>query len=94
MSIISNVSSQSKPLLLLLYCSYLLINLSSLQCRAGTQGWSFVDLLADFHLLLFLADHFSLRDDIPLICAAIVNREEPLNEGYQILIRSLAGLDI
>lgn len=60
--------------------------------RAGQQGWSFVDLLADFHLLLFISDFFGPQD-MPIICASITNRDEPLSEGYQLLLRSIAGID-
>lgn len=60
--------------------------------RAGQQGWSFVDLLADFHLLLFISEFFG-PEEMPIICASIMNRDEPLSEGYQLLLRSIAGMD-
>jgi hypothetical protein len=51
-----------------------------------------VDLLADFHLLLFISEFFG-PEEMPIICASIMNRDEPLSEGYQLLLRSIAGMD-
>jgi nuclear protein localization family protein 4 len=61
--------------------------------RAGKEGWTFVDLLADFHLLLYLTNYLGLRDDIPLLCRSVVDRETPLDEGYRLLLRSIAGIE-
>jgi nuclear protein localization family protein 4 len=60
--------------------------------RAGKQGWSMKDLLGDFHLLLFLCDYMDMNNDIPRICKAVTDPDTPLDEGYQLIIRSLAGL--
>jgi nuclear protein localization protein 4 homolog len=62
--------------------------------RVKQQGWQFLDLIADFHLLLFLSDYLSFDHDIPTICASIINRETPLSEGYEILLKSMAGLEV
>lgn len=61
--------------------------------REGKNGWTFVDLLADFQLLLYLAEYLSLADDIPALCSSILNRDIPINEGYKLLLRSIAGME-
>mmetsp|Transcript_16037 Transcript_16037/g.11565 ORF Transcript_16037/g.11565 Transcript_16037/m.11565 type:complete len:435 (+) Transcript_16037:59-1363(+) len=68
-------------------------NLKRQLSKVGQQGWTFTDLLGDFHLLLFISDFFGTQD-MPIICASITNRDEPLSEGYQLLLRSIAGLDL
>jgi hypothetical protein len=50
-------------------------------------------MLADFHLLLFLCDYLDVHVDIPQICRSVRDKSEPVNEGYQLLIRSIAGID-
>lgn len=65
-----------------------------LRCiRANKEGWSFVDMLGDFHLLLYLTDFLDLEQDMPRVIKAIVDRETPLDEGYKLLLRSIAGMD-
>lgn len=61
--------------------------------KTGTAGWTFVDLLADFNLLIFLSTLLDMSTDIPAICESIVNREKPLDDGYKLIIGSMAGLD-
>lgn len=61
--------------------------------KTGTAGWTFVDLLADFNLLVFLSEIMDMATDIPAICESIVDREKPLNDGYKLIIGSMAGLD-
>eukprot|EP00600_Ochromonadales_sp_CCMP1393_P007567 CAMPEP_0174969530 /NCGR_PEP_ID=MMETSP0004_2-20121128/8816_1 /TAXON_ID=420556 /ORGANISM="Ochromonas sp., Strain CCMP1393" /LENGTH=436 /DNA_ID=CAMNT_0016219035 /DNA_START=117 /DNA_END=1428 /DNA_ORIENTATION=- len=61
--------------------------------KVGKQGWTFSDVLADFQLLLYLCEFMSIQDDLPRICKAITDREVPLDDGYQLLIRSIAGMD-
>jgi len=61
--------------------------------KIGKEGWTIQTLLADFHLLLYLCQHLSIHDDLPRICEAILNPEIPLDEGYQLIIRSIAGLN-
>lgn len=61
--------------------------------KSGSAGWSFIDLLADFNLLLFLSGLLDMSTDIPTICESIVNRDKPLNDGYKLIIASMAGLD-
>ena len=62
--------------------------------RAGKEGWSLQDLLADFHLLLFLCDFLDLNYDIPQLCRSVMQRDLPLDDGYQLIIRSVAGIDM
>jgi hypothetical protein len=58
------------------------------------SGWRFIDLVADFQFLLYLSDFLDPSHDVPVICDTIVNKgEKPLEEGYVLVIRSLAGLD-
>lgn len=61
--------------------------------KVGKKGWTLVEVLADFHLLLFLCDFLDLTHDLPALCRAVTDRDLPLDEGYQLLLRSLAGLD-
>lgn len=61
--------------------------------KSGTAGWSFMDLLADFNLLIYLANFLDLQQDFPKICQSVVHRDIPLDDGYKILIASVAGLD-
>jgi nuclear protein localization family protein 4 len=62
--------------------------------RAGSQGWTLLDVLSDFHLLLFLAGSFlDLEQDMPKICMSLRDRTVPLDEGYSLLLRSIAGMD-
>jgi len=61
--------------------------------KAGTQGWTYQSLIADFQLLLFLCDYLSLEDDIPKIVNSVLNPEIPLEDGHLLYIRSIAGLD-
>jgi len=58
---------------------------------AGKQGYTFTQLLADFHLLLFLSD-FLDHSDMSKICDAVGKGRE-LDEGYKIIISSMAGID-
>jgi len=61
--------------------------------KAGTQGWTYQSLIADFQLLLFLCDYLSLEDDIPKLINSVLNPEIPLGDGHLLYIRSIAGLD-
>jgi hypothetical protein len=58
---------------------------------AGKSGWTFVDLLADFHLLLFLTDLLDMSD-VEGIAQCIMDRSKPLAEGHVELIRAYAGM--
>lgn len=58
----------------------------------GSAGWTMVDLLADFHLLLFLTDFLDMAE-VHVICQSIADREVPLGEGHVALLRAIAGLD-
>lgn len=62
-------------------------------CRVGKKGWTFSDQLADFQLLLYLCNFLSPTEDLPRLCKAVTDRDEPLDDGYQLLIRSIAGMD-
>lgn len=61
--------------------------------RAGGQGFTYVDVLSDFHLLFFLTAFLDLQNDMPKICASVVDREKPLDDGFKFLINNFAGLD-
>eukprot|EP01082_Thalassiosira_pseudonana_P011839 g10412.t1 g10412 contig4:1829718-1831352(+) len=60
--------------------------------KSGTAGWSFIDLLSDFGLLLYLTQFLDMKTDMPKICASVKEREIPLDDGYKIIISSLAGM--
>jgi len=62
-------------------------------CREGKNGWTFTDLIADLQFLLYLTEYLSVNDDIPILCNTILNRDVPINEGYKILLRSIAGIE-
>jgi nuclear protein localization family protein 4 len=61
--------------------------------KSGTAGWAFMDLLSDFNLLVYLAKFLDVNADFPKICQSVVNREVPLDDGYKIIIASMAGVD-
>ena len=61
--------------------------------KSNTAGWTFVDLLADFSLLLYLCKFLDMQNDIPKICESVVNRDRPLDDGYKLIIASMAGMD-
>ena len=62
--------------------------------KSGTAGWTFVDRLADFNLLIFLSKFLDVATDYPKICASIIDRNNtPLDDGYKLIIKSLAGMD-
>lgn len=63
-------------------------------CRTGREGWRIIDLLADFHLLLFLSNFLDIGTDFPAICRSVTDKTIPLDEGYTMLIKSFAGMDI
>uniref|UniRef100_A0A7S3LCW4 Nuclear pore localisation protein NPL4 C-terminal domain-containing protein n=1 Tax=Amphora coffeiformis TaxID=265554 RepID=A0A7S3LCW4_9STRA len=61
--------------------------------KAGSAGWTFVDRLADFNLLLYLSQFLDVDADFAKICASVVDRSVELNDGYKLIIKSLAGLE-
>jgi len=61
--------------------------------KSGSAGWTFVDLLADFNLIVYLCDYLDVKTDMVKICTSIVDREVPLDEGYRLIIGALAKLD-
>lgn len=60
--------------------------------EAGKSGWTLVDLLADFHLLLFLTDLLGM-DEVKVLCQSVVDRTIPLGEGHVDLLRAIAGME-
>ena len=62
--------------------------------KVGQKGWTLLDLVSDFHLLLYLASSgmMSMEDDMPHLCRNILDHT-PVSEGHALLIRSLAGID-
>jgi len=61
--------------------------------KSGTAGWNFIDLLADFNLLIYLAKFLDVEADFPKICRSITDRSVPIDDGYKIIIAGLAGID-
>jgi len=61
--------------------------------KAGGSGWTFLDLLADFHLLIYLCQFMDVNADMPRICDSVVNRDVPLDDGFKLIIASIAGMD-
>ncbi|EJK59513.1 hypothetical protein THAOC_20248 [Thalassiosira oceanica] len=61
--------------------------------KSGQAGWNFIDLLSDFSLLLYLCKFMDVKTDMPKICASVKDREIPLDDGYKIIITSMAGMD-
>ena len=63
--------------------------------KAGKEGWTLQTLLADFQLLLFLVSNefLDLATDLPALCRSVRDPSEPVGEGYQVIIRSLAGIE-
>mmetsp|Transcript_693 Transcript_693/g.932 ORF Transcript_693/g.932 Transcript_693/m.932 type:complete len:459 (-) Transcript_693:131-1507(-) len=61
--------------------------------KSGKDGWTFIDLMSDIALLGFLCQFLDFESDIPKICESIVNRDIPLENGYKIIIASMAGMD-
>jgi len=61
--------------------------------KSGKNGWTFADLLSDFHLLLYLCNDLDVETDIKRISQSVVDRDIPLDEGHKLLIASMAGMD-
>ena len=61
--------------------------------KSGTSGWTFVDLLSDFNLLIYMTEFLDINADFPKICQSVTDRDVPLDDGYKIIIASMAGLD-
>ena len=61
--------------------------------KSGSAGWTFTDRLADFNLLIYLADFLDPNADMPKIAASIMDKSTPLDDGYKLIIKSMAGMD-
>ncbi|CAM9751683.1 unnamed protein product [Chrysoparadoxa australica] len=61
--------------------------------KAGEKGFTYIDLLSDFHLLLFLTAFLDMKTDMPKICTSVVDREVPLDSGFELIISHMAGMD-
>jgi nuclear protein localization family protein 4 len=61
--------------------------------KSGSAGWTFEDRLADFNLLIYLSQFLDINADFPKICASVVDRSVPLDDGYKLIIKSMAGMD-
>ena len=46
--------------------------------KSGQSGWTFVDLLSDFALLLYLCKFLDVKTDLPKICQSVRDRDVPL----------------
>lgn len=62
--------------------------------KVGKSGWTFKQVLSDFQLLIFLCEFMDISSDMVVICNAIVGEDEIIEEGYQLMIRSFAGIDM
>ncbi|CAN0175326.1 unnamed protein product, partial [Phaeothamnion confervicola] len=60
--------------------------------KAGSQGFTYIDMLSDFHLLLFLTQFLDMTSDMPRICTAVVDRSIPLDEGHILIINHLCSM--
>jgi len=64
--------------------------------KSGTAGWTFEDRLADFNLLVYLSDFLDLNADFPKICSSLADRKnnaQGLDDGYKLIIKSMAGME-
>jgi len=61
--------------------------------KSGSSGWTFIDLLSDFNLLIYMTEFLDINADFPKICQSVIDRNIPLDDGYKIIIASVAGLD-
>ncbi len=62
--------------------------------KSGQSGWTFVDLLAAFVLLLYLCQFLDVKTDMAKICESVKDRENiPLDDGYKLIISCMAGID-
>jgi nuclear protein localization family protein 4 len=61
--------------------------------QAGSKGFTYIDLLCDFQLLLFLTQFLDITTDLPKICLSIVDRSVPLDDGFKLIINHMAGID-
>ncbi|GKY92445.1 hypothetical protein MPSEU_000215000 [Mayamaea pseudoterrestris] len=61
--------------------------------KSGSAGWTFTDRLADFNLLIYLADFLDIKSDMPNIIASIMDKSVKLDDGYKLIIKSMAGID-
>eukprot|EP00536_Pseudo-nitzschia_multiseries_P009205 jgi/Psemu1/66896/estExt_Genemark1.C_2520025 len=61
--------------------------------KSGSSGWTFIDLLSDFNLLIYMTEFFDITTDFPKICQSVTDRDVQLDDGYKIIIASIAGLD-
>ena len=71
-------------------------DLKELLKAARSATGNFADALADFGVLLFLMsfpDIFDRTGFLPAVCASVVDRAVPLDEGYGLILASFAGLD-
>ena len=63
--------------------------------KAKSTGAKLGDALADFGALLFLMGFPQIFDSqfMPAVCASVVDRTLPLDEGYGLILYSFAGMD-
>ena len=61
--------------------------------KSGTAGWTFIDRLADFNLLIYISQFLDVKEDLSKICKSISDKNISLDDGYKILIKSIAGLE-
>jgi len=61
--------------------------------KAGSAGWTFEDRLSDFNLLVYLSRFLDMNADFPKICASLSDRKIPLDDGFKLIIKSMAGME-
>jgi len=50
----------------------------------------FKERISDFQILIFLSDFLDINAEMPAICQAVANKDIPVEDGYQMIIESLA----
>lgn len=60
-------------------------------CLQASKGAPYAARITDFHMLLFLSNVLDLNTDVALLCEA-VRTQGPVQDGYTLLIDSIAGI--
>ena len=53
----------------------------------------FAHRLRDLHSLSHLCQFFDLKQDMPRICTSVINDEVPMEQGDELVIKSVCGYD-
>ena len=68
--------------------------LSKNEALLQTSDLPFVRRLKDFNLLVFLSQHLDINSDMPTLCHAVDSEDNEEVRGFELLINSLAGIQI